>query len=66
MKAFSDPYFPVYGKNRIRFFPYTAKYRSEKPHISGYFTHFESKELDKVFDANSKIVIGINDCWIQF
>ena len=66
MKVSSDPYFPVYGQNHIRFFSYTAKYRSEKAHISGYFTQFESKELYKVFDANSKMVIRINDCWIQF
>ena len=30
---------------RIRFCPYTGKYRSEKAHISRYFTHSESKEF---------------------
>ena len=57
MQSFSDPCFAVYGQNRIRFCPYTEKYRSEKAHISGYFMHCESKELYKIFDANSKVVI---------
>ena len=47
----------LYGHNRIRFCPYTEKYRSEKAHISGYFTHCENKELYKIFDTNSKVVI---------
>ena len=25
MQAFSDPYFPVYGQNRIRIFPYLVR-----------------------------------------
>ena len=57
MQAFSDPYFPVYGQDRIRFRPYTEKYRSEKPHISGYFTYYESKKLYKIFDPNSRMAI---------
>ena len=57
MQAFSDPYFSVYGQNRIRFCPYTGNYRSEKAHISGYFTHCDSTELYKIFDTNSKIAI---------
>ena len=57
MRAFSDPYFPVNGQNRIEFCPYAGKYRSAKARISGFFTHCESKELYKILDANSKMVI---------
>ena len=55
--ALSDPYIYVYGQNRIRFCPYTGKCRSEEAHISGYFTYCESKELHKILDANSNMVI---------
>ena len=47
----------VYGHFRIRFCPCTGKYWSEKVYIEGYFTHCESKELYKILDANSKMVI---------
>ena len=52
----SYPILSIHGRIQI----------GESPHFGICITHFESKELYKVFDTNSKMVIRINDCWIQF
>ena len=75
MQAFSDPYFPVYGHNRIRFiwtqsYPIIVSYRivsdsvhtrkktdQRKPTFRDTSRTVKKKELYKIFDANSKMVI---------
>ena len=49
IRAFSDPYFPVYGQTRICIFPrilfcpHTGKYGLEKARIFAYFTQWKNR-----------------------
>ena len=85
MLAFSVPYFPVYGPNRIlifpymsriiesttlsingkmriRFCPYTRKYKTEKAHTSGYFTQCQ---ITKEFFLSLVIPLQIFAFWYE-
>ena len=45
------------SKFNAKFCLYTGKYRSEKAHISRYFTHCESIKFYKILNANLEMVI---------
>ena len=59
IRAFSDPYFPVYGIETVVpvFYriSYARKNRSEKAHISAYFTSCQLQNMFKVINKDTRI-----------